>query len=57
MSTYCFGLERLDGLDVCADVVRDGFKSGQDLLRFVDDGLVLQNGAVVREVYGRRLGI
>ena len=40
-----------------ADVVCDGFKVTQDLLRFIDDGLVLQNGAVVREVYGRWLGI
>ena len=56
-STYCFGLERLDGLDVSADVVRDGFKFAHNLLRFVDDGLVLQDRAVVGEVYGRRLGI
>jgi hypothetical protein len=46
--THGFGFERLDGLDVRADVVRDGLKVAQDLLRFVDDGFVLQNGAVVR---------
>lgn len=55
--TYSFGLESLDSLDVCADVVRDGFKVTQDFLRFIDDALVLQNGAVVRKVYSRWLGI
>jgi hypothetical protein len=48
LGTHGFGFERLDGLDVRADVVRDGLKVAQDLLRFVDDGFVLQNGAVVR---------
>ena len=54
-ATHRLGLERLDGLDVHAGVVRDGFKVAQDLLRLVDDGLVLQDGAVVRKVDGRRL--
>ena len=48
LGTHGCGFERLDGLDVRADVVRDGLKVAQDLLRFVDDGFVLQNGAVVR---------
>jgi hypothetical protein len=42
---------------MCANVVRDRFKITQDLLHFVDDGFVLQDGAVMRQVYGRRLGI
>jgi hypothetical protein len=33
--TYRFGLESLDGLHMGADVVRDGFKFTQELLRFI----------------------
>jgi len=40
-----------------ADVVRDGFKFAQDLLHFIDDAFILQDRTVVRQVYGRRLGI
>jgi len=36
-----FGLERLDGFDVRADVVRDWLEVAQDLLGFVDDRFVL----------------
>ena len=39
------------------DVVRDGLEVTQGLLHLVDDGLVLQDGAVVRQVDGRRLGV
>ncbi len=55
--TYCFGFKRLDGLHVRADVVCDGFKLAQDLLRFIHNAFILQDGAVVRHVYCRRLGI
>ncbi len=55
--SHRLGLERLDGFDVCTDVVRDGLEVTQDLLRLVDDRLVLQNGAVMRQVDGRRLGV
>ena len=48
--TYSFSLERLDRLDVLADVVCYGFESFQYLLGVVNDGLVLQNVSVVREV-------
>ena len=39
--TYSFGLKSLDGLHVRADVVRDGFKFAQDLLRFIHDAFIL----------------
>src|SRR6266702_8502492 len=55
--SHRLGLERLDGFDVCTDVVRDGLEVTQDLLRLVDDRLVLQNGTVMRQVDGRRLGV
>ena len=38
-----------------ADVVGHGLEVAQDLLGLVDDGLVLEHGAVVLEVEGRRL--
>lgn len=37
-------------------VVRDGLEAREQLLRLVDDALVAQHRAVVREVDGRRLG-
>jgi hypothetical protein len=55
--TYCFGLKGLDGLHVRADVVRDRFEFAQDLLRFIHNAFILYDRAVVRQVYGRRLGI
>ena len=42
---------------MCVDVVCHGLEITQDLLRLIDDGLVLQHGAVVREVDGRRSGV
>lgn len=54
-NTYRLGLKRLDRLDVRAHVVRDGLELAQELLRLVDDGLVAQHRAVVREVDRRRL--
>ena len=46
-NTHRLGLERLDGFNVRADVVCDGLEVAQGLLCLVDDGLVLQDGAVV----------
>lgn len=43
-------LEGLNGLELPVDVVRGGLEGGEALLDLVDDGLVLQHGAVVREV-------
>ena len=48
--TYSFSLERLDGLDMFANVVGDRLESFQYLLSVVDDGLVLQDISVVCEV-------
>lgn len=39
--THRFGLKSLDGLHVRADVVRDGLKFAQGLLRFIHDAFVL----------------
>ena len=55
--TYRFGFKRLNSLHVFADIVRDGFKVAQDLLRLIDNSLVLQNGAIMREIDGRWLGV
>ena len=44
------GLERLNGLDLSVDVVRRGLERLEVALDLVDDGLVLQHLAVVREV-------
>jgi len=49
-------LESLDGLDMGVDVVSHGLEFGQEFFGFVDDGLVLEDGAVVGEVYGGGLG-
>ena len=46
------GLEGLDGLDLPVYVVGLGLEGGELLLDIVDDGLVLEDGAVVREVDG-----
>lgn len=43
-------LEGLDGLELPADIVGGGLEGGEALLDLVHDGLVLQDGAVVREV-------
>lgn len=40
-----------------ANIIRDGLEVTQNLLRLVDDGLVLQDGAVMRQVDRCRLGI
>lgn len=45
-------LESLDSLELARDVVLGGLEGGEALLDFVDDGLVLEHGAVVREVDG-----
>ena len=44
------GLESLDGLDLPVYVVGLGLEGVELLLDVVDDGLVLEDGAVVREV-------
>ena len=54
-NTHRFGFERLNRLDVCAHVVRDGFEVAEDLLSLVNDGLVAEDSAVVLEVNGRGL--
>ena len=53
--THRLGFERLNRLDVCAHVVRDGFEVAEDLLSLVNDGLVAEDSAVVLEVNGRGL--
>lgn len=53
--THRLALKRLDRLHVRRDVVRDGLELAEQLLRVVDDGGVLQHGAVVRGVDGGRL--
>ena len=55
VSTYCFGLESLDGLDVSANIVCHGLILLQDFFGLIDDSLVLQYRAVVGEVNGGRL--
>ena len=54
-NTHGLRLKRLDRLDVRGNVVGDRLEVLNDLLGLVNDGLVLQHGAVVREVDGRRL--
>jgi hypothetical protein len=39
--TYCFDLKSLDGLHMRADIIRDGFKFAQDLLRFIHNAFIL----------------
>jgi hypothetical protein len=48
-------LKRLDGLDLPAHVVRLGLEGAKLLLDVVDDGLVLEDAAVVLEVDRLRL--
>lgn len=50
-----FDFEGLDGLELTADVVLGGLEGCEALLDLVDDGLVLEHGAVVCEVDGRGL--
>ena len=47
-------LKGLDGLDLAAHIVRGGLEGGEALLDLVDDGLVLEEAAVLRKVDGRR---
>lgn len=47
---HSLNLEGLDGLELPVDIVRGRLEGGEALLNLVDDGLVLQHGAVVREV-------
>lgn len=49
------GLECLDGLDLPVYIVGLGLESGELLLDVVDDGLVLEDGAVLGEVDGLAL--
>lgn len=50
-------LEGVDGLELARDVVGGGLEGGEALLDLVDDGLVLEDGAVVGKVdLGRLLG-
>lgn len=44
------GLELVDGLELLGDVLLDGLEGLEAGLNLVDDGLVLQDGAVVGEV-------
>lgn len=55
--THRLGLEGLDGLDVSANIVCHGLVLLQDFFCLIDDGLVLQHGAVVREVDGGGLSL
>lgn len=52
---HSLGLECLDGLNLARDVVGGGLESLELLLDVVDDGRVLQHGAVVGEVDRLRL--
>ena len=45
------GLEGLDGLDLARDVVSSRFEGLEVVLYGIDDGLVLEEGAVVAEVH------
>jgi len=49
-------LEGLDGLNMGVDVVCHGLEVCQEFFGLVDDGLVLEDGAVVGKVYGGGLG-
>ena len=51
-NTHRLDLEGLDRLQVRRHVVRHGLEAGEGLLRLVDDGLVLEDGTVVRKVDG-----
>ena len=52
---HSLGLEGLNGLDLSRNIVRRGLEGAEILLDLVDDGLVLQERAVVGEVDGLRL--
>ena len=56
-ATYRLGLERLNSLDVCANVVRHRLELLQNLLSLIDDSLVLEHRTVVCEVDGRGLRV
>lgn len=47
---YRLNLEGLDSLDLPVDIVGGGLEGLESLLNLVDDGLVLQGGAVLGEV-------
>jgi hypothetical protein len=46
------GLEGVDGLQLAVDIVGSGLEGLEVVLELVDDGLVLQDAAVVAEVNG-----
>lgn len=46
------GLEGVNGLQLAADIVGNGLEGLEVVLELVDDGLVLQDAAVVAEVNG-----
>jgi hypothetical protein len=50
--TNSCSLEGLDGLDVRIHIISNGLEVLEDLFSLVNDGLVLQDGAVVIEVDG-----
>lgn len=52
---HSLGLEGLNGLDLPVDIVRLGLEGVEASLNLIDNGSVLENGAVVREVDGLRL--
>ena len=54
-NTHSLGFEGLNSLDGAADVVGHGLEVLQQLLRLVNNGLVLQHRAVMSEVDGCRL--
>jgi hypothetical protein len=54
-STHRLALKRLDRLDMLIHIVRHGLELAQDALGLVNDSLVLEHRAVVRDVYVGRL--
>ena len=55
--TDSLSLEGLNRLDVRGDVVGDGLKVLQNLLRLINDGLVFEDRAVVGKVDGGGLSV
>jgi len=53
--TYSLGLDSLDGLDLGLDIVGGGLEGGESLLDLINDGLVLEDLAVVSEINGSLL--
>ena len=47
INTNRLGLECINSLDMAANIISDGLEILQDLISLVNDGLVLEDGAVV----------